>query len=234
MSRITACLLLLVALVTSPALLSAQIRGRAPVQSGNTRWTITGGASAAILSDINDGATGSTWKFGSDPLLLYRGSIEKSLDEATTIGISAAYGKADLTVVPFAPESMDGLRNVPMPIPASCFAGCEAQTDIYQAMAQFRSGGGEGFHTFFEANGGVTSFRNMRTKTDQVALGKSTGSLDLSGTLGGGFGYTLSQKLAVQLVQDFGIGFHSKDDLPNGMGRSWRIRNTRVALRVAF
>lgn len=234
MSRTTARLLLFVALVTSPAVLPAQIRGGPPMQSGTTRWTVSGGASAVILSDINDGATGSTWKFGSDPLMLYRGSIEKSLDEATTIGISAAYGKADLTLVPFVPIDGAIMLNGAVPRPASCLDGCEAQTDIWQAMAQFRSGGGEGFHTFFEANGGVTTFRNTRTRSNQIALGKSTGSLDLSGTLGGGFGYTLSQKLAVQLVQDFGIGFHSKEDLPNGTSRSWRIRNTRVALRVAF
>lgn len=234
MSCTTRRLLLFVALVTTPGVLSAQIRGRTPVQSGNTRWTITGGASAAILSDINDGATGSAWKFGSDPLMLFRGSIEKSLDEATTIGISAAYGKADFTVVPFVPFDGAVMLDGSVPRPSSCLNGCQAQTDVYQAMAQFRSGGGEGFHTFFEANGGVTSFRNTRTQTDQIALGKPTGSLDLSGTLGGGFGYTLSQKLALQLVQDFGIGFHSKEDLPSGTGRSWRIRNTRVALRIAF
>ena len=232
MARTTSRLLLFVALVTSPATLTAQIRGRAPVQSGTTRWTITGGASAAILSDVNDGATASTWKFGSDPLMLYRGSIEKSLDEATTIGIAAAYGKADFSLVPFV--SADAPANGQTTPMAACVTTCEAQTDIYQAMAQFRSGGGEGFHTFFEANGGVTSFRNVRTKGAQIALGKPTGSLDLSGTLGGGFGYTLSQKLAVQLVQDFGIGFHSKEDLPSGTSRTWRIRNTRVALRVAF
>ncbi len=228
MSRTAARLLFFVALVTAPGSLSAQIRGRAPVQSGDTRWTITGGVSAAILSDVNDGATGGTWKFGSDPVALYRGSIEKSLDEATTIGIAVAYGKADFTLTPFVSA---GSPTTPV---APCVTGCESQTDIYQAMAQFRSGGGEGFHTFFEANGGVTSFRDPRSKVGQTPLGTKSNSLDLSGTLGGGFGYTLSQKLTVQLVQDFGIGFHSKENLPSGTGRSWRIRNTRVALRVSF
>ncbi|HYW31769.1 MAG TPA: hypothetical protein VE869_09705, partial [Gemmatimonas sp.] len=102
------------------------------------------------------------------------------------------------------------------------------------AMLQFRSGGGPGFHTFFEGNGGLTSFRNMRTRSDATAIGKPSGGMDLSGTLGAGFGYTLKPGFVITVVQDFGIGFHSKADLPDGAGRSWRIRTTRAALRYAF
>jgi hypothetical protein len=35
-------------------------------------------------------------------------------------------------------------------------------------------------------------------------------------------------------VQDYGIGFHTKTDLPDGVGRSWRVRNTRASLRMHF
>jgi len=226
-----AFVLLVTSLVATAATAGAQIRGRS-VETTDTRWLLSLGASAAILSDVNDGATQSTWKFGNDPLMLYRGAIEKSLDEATTIGVAVAYGKVGFTLAPFVPAGnpRPGLEALPV----ECVNGCEAETDLYQAMAQFRSGGGPGFHTFFEANGGVTSFRNMRSETEQSGIGDGKGKLDLSGTLGAGFGYTLSQKLAITLVQDFGIGYHSKDDLPSGTSRSWRIRNTRAALRFSF
>lgn len=214
---------------------SAQIRGT-PISNPDARWWFSAGANGAVLSDVNDGATGSTWKFGNDPLILLRGTVERGLDDATTIGLAVTYGKVDLTLVPFigpqdaggADASASGNR------PASCSATCSAQTDLWSAMAQFRSGGGPGFHTFFEANGGVTSFRSMRTRVDRIAIGKPSGTLDVSGTLGGGFGYTLSPGFAVTLVQDFGLGYHSKSGLPEGVSRSWRIRTTRAALRYAF
>lgn len=209
----------------------AQIRGR-PVANPDAGWWFSAGAQAAVMNDINDGASGSRWRFGSDPLLQLRGSLEKALDDATTIGVSVAYGRVDLTIAPFVVADLTPLTPASTPLPASCIPGCSAQTDMWSAMAQFRSGGGDRFHTFFEANGGVTGFSNMRVRSDRAAIGKT--SVDLSGTLGGGFGYTLSNGFAVTLVQDFGIGFHSKRDLPDGAGRSWRVRNTRAALRFKF
>jgi hypothetical protein len=229
--RARAAPIAMVLLVTIASSADAQIRGR-PVADPDAGWWFSGGASAAVLNDINDGASGSTWRFGSDPLLQLRGSLEKALDDATTIGVSAAFGRVDLTVVPFVIPEGSPLANPASPLPASCLQGCTAETEMWSAMVQFRSGGGDRFHTFFEANGGVTGFRNMRTRAGREAIGKS--SMDLSGTLGGGFGYTLSNGFAITVVQDFGIGFHSKSGLPEGVSRSWRIRNTRAALRFKF
>jgi hypothetical protein len=219
--------------VTTATSMEAQIRGR-PASNPDAKWWFSAGASGAIVSDVNDGATRSTWKFGSDPLILLRGSIERGLDDATTIGVAVSYGKVDVNLVPFVVAPGSASPPLTDSLPTSCMQGCAAQTDMWSAMAQFRSGGGPGFHTFFEANGGVTSFRSTRTRADRIAIGKPSGSLDLSGTLGGGFGYTLSQGFAITLVQDFGVGYHSKAGLPDGVSRSWRIRNTRAALRFAF
>ena len=54
------------------------------------------------------------------------------------------------------------------------------------------------------------------------------------GTLGAGFAYSRSNTMVVSLVQDFGIGFHDKTGLPEGAGRTWRMRNTRASLRLKF
>jgi hypothetical protein len=220
-------------LLASAPVASAQIRGT-PMSNPDARWWFSAGANGAVLSDVHDGATGSTWKFGSDPLILLRGTIERGLDDATTIGLAVTYGKVDLNLVPFVVAEGGGAAPAQEVLPASCRQGCAAQSELWSAMAQFRSGGGPGFHTFFEANGGVTSFRNLRTRADRIAIGKPAGSLDVSGTLGGGFGYTLKPGVAVTLVQDFGLGYHNKSGLPEGVSRSWRIRTTRAALRYAF
>lgn len=213
--------------------LDAQIRGR-PTQRQGTPWWFSGGAAAMVLNEIADGATQSRWKFGSDPLWQMRGTIEKATDEFTTIGLAASYGRVDVQVTPLTPGVLIGPPISPSIDPPGCPTGCAAETELYTAMAQFRSGGGPGFHTFFEAQGGVTAFRNLRVKETGDAIGTKRMQTDLSGTLGGGFGYTLSPGFAITIVQDFGMGWHAKTDLPEGTGRTWRVRTTRASLRFAL
>jgi hypothetical protein len=216
----------LVVLAFLPGGLQAQIRG-APQLAPSTGWWISGGASALVLTDITDGASQTRWRFGSDPLWQYRASLEKALDDFTTLGVSAGYGRVPLTLSPITPDSNAVL-------PAVCLTSCAATTELWTAMAQFRSGGGPGFHTLFEASGGGTIFRNFVTRDSAIAIPGIARSLDLSGTLGAGFAYTLSNTMVVAVVQDFGIGFHAKTGLPEGTARTWRVRNTRASLRLKF
>ncbi len=217
--------------------LAAQIRGRPAARAPDAGWWFSGGAAAVILKDISDGATRSTWTFGSDPRWQMRGTLEKALDEATTVGVSAGYGVVDLRLSP-----MTYTANKPPTspaLPAACTTGCDAQTQLWSLMGQFRSGGGGGFHTLFEAAGGMTGFRDMRVRADStgaagIALGPAKGQYDLSGTLGAGFGYGLSSHLHIALVQEFGMGWHATTDLPDGIGRTWRVRTTRASLRFGF
>lgn len=223
--------------VTSRSL-GAQIRGGGPIEAPSGGKWLSGGAAAVLLADINDGKTGTQWRFGNDPLWQYRIGLEKATDDVTSIGIVAGYGRVPLRVVPFVTE--EAVIDVQRPYPESCATseGCEAELDLVSALLTFHSGGGPGFHTLFEATGGVTAFRNLKTVATSAepsaAIGESGGSVDLTGTLGAGFGYTLSNGMTLNLVQDFGIGFHSKDDLPSGTSRTWRIRATRASLRFAF
>lgn len=223
--------LLAVAIFTNA--LTAQIRGRAPESAGTSRWWFSGGAAATTsLTDINDGASRSVWRFGSDPLWQMRGSLERTSDDFTSLGIAVAYGRVDLTVTP---QPGTVAQPAATPLPASCTFGCPAQAQMWSLMGQFRSGGGTGFHTLFEATGGVTGFRDMRTRDSlSLAIGKPSGTMDLSGAIGAGFGYPISRGLVIALVQDFGMGFHSKADLPSGTSRTWRIRTTRASLRFSF
>lgn len=215
-----------VVLALCPVALPAQIRGGPPV-APSSGWWVSGGAGALVLTDITDGASQTRWRFGSDPLWQYRASLEKALDDFTTFGVSAGYGRVPLTLLPITPDSNAVL-------PSVCLTSCAATTELWTAMAQFRSGGGPGFHTLFEASGGSTVFRNFATRDSAIAIPGIARSLDLSGTLGAGFAYTLSNTMVVSVVQDFGIGFHAKTDLPEGTGRTWRVRTTRASLRLKF
>jgi hypothetical protein len=211
----------------------AQIRGRSPTsmpprQSGAPGWWFSGGASGVVLGNINDGQSQSTWSFGNDPLWQLRASLEKVLEGRSTLGVTAGYGMVDVTLTPFADAA------VPERPDAACLNGCEAQVELWTAMGQFRSGGGPGFHSVFEAQGGVTVFRNLRTRGDALPIGNKTQQIDLSGALGFGVGYGLSNGFDVAIVQDFGMGWHSKADLPSSLERTWRMRNTRASLRFAF
>lgn len=219
----------LVVMAATP--LFAQIRGPAPQRKGpDYGWWFSGGLSAVNMSEINDGVSNTRWNFGPDPVWQYRGTIEKSLDQFTTVGIAAGYASVDVFLSPLRNDSAS-VASATCPMSPT---QCGVASEMWSLMAQFRSGGGPGFHTMVEASGGGTSFRNFKSRADASPIVGLPTSIDISGTLGGGFGYTLSETLVVSVVQDFGIGFHSKENLPDGVSRTWRVRNTRASLRFKF
>ncbi len=229
--RALALIALCVAGVASNA--SAQIRGSRPVAiEPSYGWWFSGGANGVVLNDVLDGASNTRWKFGSDPLWQLRGTLEKALDHSSTLGVAAGYGVVDVNLsplyaLPLAPGTV---------VTGACASGCLAQTELWTATGQFRSGGGQrGFHTIFVLAGGATAFRNFKVKaTGDSIPGLEKMRTDLSGTLGGGVAYTLSQGLVVELIQDFGIGWHSKEGLGDSDGRTYRSRTTRGGLRFHF
>ena len=217
----------LTASVLCPARAHAQFGRQQAPSAPSFGWWLSAVGAAVTIRDISDGASQSLWSFGTDPTWQGRASIEKALDEFTTIGIVGGYARTSLMIRPLAGGDSTKL-------PEACQTECPSSAEIWTAMAQFRSGGGEGFHTFFEANGGATAFRNFKTKSDGLPITAIKNSVDLSGTVGLGFGYSLSPSKVLTLVQDVGIGLHSKDGLPEGTSRSWKSRTTRVSLRLKF
>ena len=217
----------LAASVLYPVRAHAQIRGQ-PVQSTpGFGWWLSGGGAAMTIRDITDGKSRSTWSFGTDATWQARGTLEKAIDEFTTIGLVGAYGNASLLLRPMSADSATAL-------PASCEVECPASAEVWSAMLQFRSGGGEGFHTFFEANGGATSFRKFTTKSDDLPIAAIKNTMDLTGTFGIGFGYSLNRRTIVTVVQDAGIGIHSNEGLAAGTSRYWKTRTLRASMRLKF
>jgi len=212
--------------LAAPDTADAQIRGQPTASAPSMGWWVSGGASAVRISDINDGVSRTKWDFGTDPIWQYRATIEKVLDEATTFGLVGGYAPVNVRL------SSIGTGVSPA-LPAGCDTSCAGTAEMWTGMLQFRSGGGTGFHTLFEASGGATSFRKFTSASGAPLVGIKN-SIDLSGTLGAGFAYPLSQSMVIAVVQDIGLGYHSKADLPDGVSRTWRVRNTRASLRIKF
>lgn len=231
--RIRWCsVLMLVLVVAGPAsTASAQIRGSRPrAVEPSYGWWFSGGANAVVLNPIIDGKSGTRWDFGSDPMWQFRGTLEKALDQTSTLGIAAGYGVVD---VHLSPEG-----TIPGGSATGCLGaeGCSAQTELWSLMGQFRSGSGNrGFQTLFTLAGGVNAYRNFKLKaTGDSIPGLADMRTDIGGTLGGGVAYALGTGTVIELIQDFGIAWHSKEGLAEGQGRTYRSRTTRAGLRFHF
>lgn len=228
---------LLLALASPVAVAGAQLRGGGPVRiAGTPSWWLSGGVSATTIGTVSDGASGSTWTFAGDPRWLARGVVEKTLQPTTTLGLAVNWGSGD---VRYAPLAGAGVPDLPPGTPeelAQCYGGggCAGTVDLWGAQLVLRGGGArEGLHQVLEVTGGVTGFRNLRTKTSALPL-PAKDAVDLNVGLGYGLAYAFGPDFHVGLVQDFGIAWHSGADLPEDVGRTYRLRNTRVTLRYGF
>lgn len=237
--RWSLALLALSVAATRPA--TAQIRGSRPrAIEPNYGWWFSGGANGTVVNDIIDGQSNTRWKFSSDPLWQFRGTLEKALDPNSTFGLAVGYGVVDVNLSPYgtSPVLASGTGvTVANTVASGCAgSGCLAQTEMWSAMGQFRSGGGtRGFQTLFVLAGGANAFRNFRVKASGDSI-PNLGQMrtDLAGSIGGGVAYALGSGTAIELIQDFGIGWHSKTGLNEGDGRTYKSRTTRAGLRFRF
>ncbi len=233
-SRTPFFLLVLLTLASAP--LPAQLRGGGPVRStGPNGWWFSGGAVVAGLGPVNDGPSGSTWDFGGDPRWQLRGTLEKAIQPTTTLGIGVNFGNVDFAYRPLPGAAVPDLTPVTPPSVALCVSsGCTGQVDLWGIQGVLRGGGGaEGLYQIVEATGGVTGFRNMRAKSDGSPL-PVTNAMDINVGIGYGLGFALASDFHVAFVQDFGIAWHRGESLPEGTGRTYRVRNSRMTLRYGF
>lgn len=221
-----------------PSAVEAQIRGGGnsrPRASGVSGYWVSAGAAAAGLGPVKDGPSGSEWDFGGDPRWVLRGTIEKAMGATTTLGVAASFGNVD-----FGYGALDGAPPFdPMPGDTSSVtrcrvAGCTGQLDLWGLQAMLRGGGSnDGLYQVVEATAGVNSFRNLTVKSDGAAL-PIENTIDYNASLGYGIGFAFSSDFHVAFVQDFGIAWHRGEMLPEGTGRTYRTRNSRVTLRYGL
>lgn len=228
-------LIALLLLTVSP--LEAQLRGGGQSRTratGVSSWWFSGGAGVIGLGPVNDGVSGSSWDFSGDPRWQLRGTLEKTTQPNTTIGVGVSYGNVDLAYQPFPDVVPQSVPDQPASVTTCQITGCSASVDLWAVQAVMRGGGAsEGMYQVVEVAGGVQGFRNMRTREDDAVLPVKD-AVDINASIGYGLGYALSRDFHIAFVQDFGIAWHSGDALPDGYKRTYRTRNSRVTLRYGL
>jgi hypothetical protein len=200
--------------LASPA--SAQFR----FQSAPSAW-VGLGVGAFNANDVADGKTGTVWDFGDATTAQYRLSLEKALRGQSAFGLTGTYVRAPI------------IYHGNPATPATCVPTCDAHVDLYGLYASFHAGGGLGFHHVLDAGVGVMSYQNFRRDSDREKLAPSA-ERDFSFTVSYGFGYAMSPRTDVNIVQEYGFTIHESEGTPSGASNTLRFATTRLALRLGF
>ncbi|MEX2180029.1 MAG: hypothetical protein WD801_15040 [Gemmatimonadaceae bacterium] len=166
---------------------------------------------------IYDPGTNAAWHFGSGPQ--FRASLGIPVGTGATLGVVGSMARLPLIYA----GALLGDR--------SCL-NCDADATVSQVLANFRIGGGSGFHQVIDLNAGYTSFHNFRRSDDGAALGSESPVNDFTFGLGYGFGYTFSERAQLVIVQDVALLIHKRQ---SGSAESTvQQRVTRVGGRFAL
>ncbi|MCL4214448.1 MAG: hypothetical protein KJZ74_11065 [Gemmatimonadales bacterium] len=203
--------LLLAAL--APALVSplaAQII-RVPTES-NSGPPIHLSATFGFLQTQNrfDGQSGTFWTLGE--ALAYRASLDIGL-RAGAIGVTA------------------GLASVPLRRSGgTAVPGSSGDIQLRQYLATFRTVEAQGFHQIVEVSMGLAQWTGY-SGSDVLTAAEQEARNAFALVVGYGFGFSLGERAAITLVQDYTTLWGSAEGLPSGQSRSVRQYTTRVGLR---
>ena len=203
--------LLLLTIVVSPSAHAQIVRSRFPVQEPPA-W-VSGGVSFQQGWTVIDGTTGSTWTFGN--AIPWQGSIERSINGGTTLGLRATTGKIPLTY-------------------QGPLGTTQADADVSQLFGTFRVSSGREFHTVLEVSAGTTVYSSFHERATNTKLGPASPDADFTFVFGYGFGYSFSPRVSVDVVQDINTLWHQKDGLLAGDDSSTRIHGTRLVGRIGL
>jgi hypothetical protein len=204
------CLALLVTLALFlPAAAGAQIF-RVGTSNEPAFW-VTGGLGYLSHGRVHDGATQSRWDFAGG--MQFRASVERAIQRESAIGVTATWAELPLVF-----RSLDGT-----------FPARDATANVWQVIATFHAGGGQGFHQVLQVNAGMAGYTGFVADDTGETLPPSDQNLTFS--IGYGFGYALGRRTHINVVQDFGYVFHSRQGLPGDISGSAQTSTLRIALR---
>lgn len=162
--------------------------------------------------------TDACWNFGGAPQ--FRGSLELPLGTGAAFGIAGTTARVPLTYTgsPLAP--------------GGC-GTCDADANVSQFLATFHLGGGGvgGFHQVIDVSAGTTIYSNFRS-TGGAKLGSGKTVNDVTFGLGYGFGFSLSPRTQVVLVQEWSLVLHERQ--PGSSENTTTQQNIRIGGRIAF
>ena len=157
---------------------------------------------------------GSCWEFGGAPQ--FRATLEAPMGRGATIGVAATTSRIPLVFT----GSLLG----------SC-GRCDADANVSQAMATLHLGGsGRGFQQVMNAGAGVTFYSNFRSTDGARLTDKSTSSFNFA--IGYGFGYGVTDRFQVMLVQDYGLVIHKR--IPGDATNTANQSTTRIGARYGL
>lgn len=163
---------------------------------------------------FNDPETGDGWNWGSAPQ--WRASLEFPVGTGATFGVAGTIAKVPLT--------FDG----------STCSQCDADANISQVMGLFHIGGGgsSSFSQVIDLQAGLTMFSNFREANTGARLGSGKMSQAFNFGIGYGFGYSLSPRTQLSLVQDYGLIILKRQ--PGTSQRSSQQTSTRIGFRIGL
>jgi hypothetical protein len=109
----------------------------------------------------------------------------------------------------------------------------DAHADVSSLLLSFYGGGGEGLHQVLSAAAGVVRFDNFTDDRTGDALAPSR-DLDFAFNIGYGFGYSLSVRAQIVLLQEYGLVLHQREGLANNASTSIQQSITSLAFRYGF
>lgn len=211
-------------LLVSASPLAAQ-RTRVYRTSDPGVW-VSGGVAGFTGTGVNDGTTSSTWDFGNSTNWQYRASLEKSIGNGSSFGVSGTYAR-----VPFVYSS--DLAPLPSGVSGTRCGSCDAHLDMTTVLASFHAGGGYGFHQVIELNGGIVSYQSLKRDSDGAKLAGG-GNIDPLFSLGWGVGYSFGDRTQIDFVPDYAIAIHERSGLSNGVSNTNSMRSLRLSVRMGF
>lgn len=217
---------LLVAFVFAATDGATMLRAQSPSDGSAQR---SGGASPANWMSISagilvppavmDGATNSTWDFGTSyPVKV---TAERTVAEGVTVGIGVSYVRAPLVY----------LANVP----SSACGACDAHATIatYGALGHYNRNI-RGFGQVFEVFLGALQYGNFERDSPRGPLSPEKANIDFAFSVSYGFGYAFTPDWRLELVQDYMNAVHERKNLPGNAQTLARFYLTRLVLRVGF
>ena len=210
--RIAAALALLLIAVESA---QSQIIGREQARySRGPIGYVSLGIGWMQQQEFNDPETGDAWNWGSAPQ--WRASLEFPVGSGATFGVAGTIAKVPLT--------FDG----------STCNQCDADANISQVMGLFHIGGGgsSSFSQVIDLQAGLTMFSNFREANTGARIGTGKMSQAFNFGIGYGFGYSLSPRTQISLVQDYGLIILKRQ--PGTSQRSSQQTSTRIGFRIGL